>query len=493
MMIVFRTDASVNIGTGHVMRCLALSDALCQIGSPRIAFISKELPENLLTKIKSKGFEVFCFDQEPVSGWQDDSLQTIAILKQLGETPDWLITDHYELDKNWQMAIRPYVRQLMAIDDLANRSQDCDILLDQNFYKNFQTRYDDLIPKHCRKLLGTKYALLRPEFKTLREKISPRDGSIRQILIFFGGSDPSNETEKALNALRLLNCADIAADVVVGGANPRKEEIRAICDMLSQTTFHCDTPDMAKLMAEADLAVGAGGTSNWERSCMGLPSLVITVAPNQEEVTAAMADEGWLICLGASENVTADTICAALKMLIRTPNLLKFMSKACMNLADGQGAIRTAQMIMPPELTIRRAELSDADIILQGRNADLSRRYSFNSDIISQDAHQRWYAKNLPDPNKILFIGERRGEPVGIMRYDLEGEHAEVSIFLLPGHYGKGYGSRLLIQAESWMKQHVPRIRTIYAKILAENKASLNAFEKAEFEKYAYVYRREIR
>ncbi|HAO19195.1 MAG TPA: UDP-2,4-diacetamido-2,4,6-trideoxy-beta-L-altropyranose hydrolase, partial [Desulfobacteraceae bacterium] len=215
MMIVFRTDASVAIGTGHVMRCLALSDALCQIGNPGIAFICKELPENLLTSMRLKGFEVFRFAQPAASDWQSDSLQTIAILKQIGEKPDWLIIDHYELDKKWQTAIRPYVRQIMAIDDLANRPHDCDMLLDQNFYKNFQTRYNGLVPNHCRKLLGTRYALLRPEFKTLREKIKPRDGSIRRILIFFGGSDPSNETEKALNALRLLNRADIAADVVV--------------------------------------------------------------------------------------------------------------------------------------------------------------------------------------------------------------------------------------------------------------------------------------
>lgn len=493
MLIVFRADASVTIGTGHVMRCLALSDALCRIASPKIAFICKELPENLLTKITSKGFEVFRFEQDSVSDWQNDSLQTIAILKQIGEKPDWLITDQYELDKKWQTAIRPHVRQTMAIDDLANRPHDCDMLLDQNYYKNFQTRYDGLVPTHCRKLLGTRYALLRPEFEILREKITPRNGIIRRILIFFGGSDPGNETEKALNALRLLKRPDIAADIVVGGANPRKEEIRAICDTLAQTTFHCDTPDMAQLMAEADLAVGAGGTSNWERCCMGLPSLVITVAQNQEEVTAAMADEGWLICLGASENVSTDTIRAALTMLIHTPNLLGFMSKACMRLADGQGAIRTAQMMMPPELKIRRAELADSDIILQGRNAELSRRYSFSSDMISQDAHQRWYAKNLPDPNKILFIGECQGEPIGVMRYDLEDEHAEVSIFLLPGHYGKGYGSRLLIQTENWVRQHVPRIRTVYAKIMAGNKASLNAFEKAGFEKYAYVYRRTMR
>ena len=490
MMIVFRTDASVAIGTGHVMRCLALSDALCHVGNPGIAFICKELPENLLTSMRLKGFEVFRFAQPAASDWQSDSLQSIAILKQIGEKPDWLITDHYELDKKWQTAIRPYVRQIMAIDDLANRPHDCDMLLDQNFYKNFQTRYNGLVPNHCRKLLGTRYALLRPEFKTLREKIKPRDGSIRRILIFFGGSDPSNETEKALNALRLLNRADIAADVVVGGANPRKENIRAICNTLSQTTFHCDTPDMAQLMAEADLAVGAGGTSNWERCCMGLPSLVITVAPNQEEVTAAMADEGWLICLGASETVSADTIRAALTMLIQTPNLLRFMSNACIQLADGQGATRTAQMMMPPELKIRRAELSDADIILQGRNAELSRRYSFNSEMISQDAHQQWYEKNLPDPNKLLFIGECHGEPVGVLRYDLQDDHAEVSVFLLPGHYGKGYGSRLLLQGQIWLKQDFPQIRTIYAKIKAKNEASLNAFAKAGFDRYAYVYRR---
>jgi len=337
MKVVIRSDSSLQIGSGHVMRCLTLADELRQRGDT-ILFICREHPGNLIGLVEGKGYPVKRLPIEHVAkpeetvhsewlgtSWEQDAAVTIAVVG--GTNPQWLIVDHYALDRRWEEKFRTYVNRIMVIDDLADRPHDCDLLLDQNLYKNMESRYYDLVPVNCKKLLGPKYALLRPEFIEARRNLRERDGRVRHMLIFFGGSDPTNETAKALEAFRSLNRQEIAVDVVVGSLNVRWEEIKSLCTSMRNTIFHRQISNMAELMVLADLAIGAGGGTTWERCAVGLPSIVLTIAENQEATTAVVARTGVLWYLGRSTNVTIEHLAKAIRRALNNPLMLKEMSE----------------------------------------------------------------------------------------------------------------------------------------------------------------------
>ncbi|KKM12352.1 hypothetical protein SY88_04175 [Clostridiales bacterium PH28_bin88] len=363
MNFVFRVDASVQIGSGHLMRCLTLADALCRKGA-RVSFVCHELPGNFCDFVENKGCQVhrLPYTEQHVNDayrdlthverlrvdWQSDAEQTQAVLKKDEEDIDWLIVDHYSLDHRWETYLRPLVKKIMVIDDLADRSHDCDLLLDQNLYQNIETRYEGLVPKDCRKLLGPQYALLRPQFRAARKNLRKRNGSVKRILIFFGGSDPANETTKALEAIRLLNRWDIAVDAVVGGANPHVEQVKRLCSVMPNVNFYCQVDNMAQLMADADLAIGAGGSATWERCILGLPSITLVVAPNQLEATASVAGAGATWNLGWSSGVSPERLMEAVKKAIDNPEALKEMGERAMRLMESvsiEGEVAVVQAL----------------------------------------------------------------------------------------------------------------------------------------------------
>jgi len=342
MRFFIRTDASLQIGSGHVMRCLTLANELRQKAC--VSFICLDLPGNMCNFIEKEGFFVHRL-QSLGSNWQTDAMKTIAILATEKQLIDWLIVDHYYLDVQWEMAMRPYADKIMLIDDMANRRHDCDILLDQNLHADMEKRYHGLVPQHCKQLLGPKYALLRPEFSSARKTFRKRNGDIKRILIFMGGSDPTNETAKALTAIKLLNRPDITVNVVVGESNPHKVKIQQICAELPDATYHCQVSNMAELMVKADLAIGAGGSTNWERCCLGLPSIVMTIAENQEDLTNVLHEQGYLISLGQRQKVLAETIAQNLCDILNNPErMLSFVDRG-KQLVDGNGAKRVSTMV----------------------------------------------------------------------------------------------------------------------------------------------------
>jgi UDP-2,4-diacetamido-2,4,6-trideoxy-beta-L-altropyranose hydrolase len=339
MKILIRADASISIGTGHIARCLTLADRLREKGSA-ISFICRTLPDNIGQLIASKGYDL-CVLPPAADGdgyrfnYEQDAAATAEIIHKLGAPASWIIVDHYRLDWRWQQMLRPYVGKIMVIDDLADRRHACDMLLDQNYYLDLEKRYAELVPDNCRCFLGPRYALLRDEFIKMGEKRRIRDGIVRRILVFFGGSDPTDETTKALKAISALNLPAVEIDVVVGGANPYKEEVRRLCDAFANTTFHCQVNNMAELMNRADLAVGAGGSTAWERCYLGLPCLTLIVAPNQAETTAAVAAFGAAWNLGWCEAVSSGDITAALLSLLAGPAKIKKVSDAARSLMQG--------------------------------------------------------------------------------------------------------------------------------------------------------------
>ena len=324
MNIVFRTDASTEIGSGHVMRCLTLAKRYRREGHS-VSFVMRALPSNLIAYAQSEGFVVhpLPYDEsaqkyEGYLAWltvtqEEDAQETARVLRTMGQV-DRLVIDHYALDIVWENICRPLVHEIMAIDDLANRRHDANLLLDQNFYENAAERYAGLVPADCRLLLGPQHALLRDEFYEIKPR--RRTGELHNILIFYGGSDLTDETSKALRALHSMNLHGVEVDVVVGKTNPQMESVRKRCADHKNIRYHCQVENMAALMNAADLALGAGGTTTWERLALGLPSIVTAIADNQIEICENCARAGLIDYLGCADEVGEDDLVRAVTAFI---------------------------------------------------------------------------------------------------------------------------------------------------------------------------------
>jgi UDP-2,4-diacetamido-2,4,6-trideoxy-beta-L-altropyranose hydrolase len=343
--VVFRADASVTIGTGHVIRCLALADALKSRGVD-CHFVCREQTGNLLDSIQGRGHVVHPLTGPPggdtAADWSVDARRSGAVLEAL--QPDWLVVDHYELGQGWERQIRPSVGRLMAIDDIG-RPHLCDVLLDQNFPNPMHGRYGPSATGDALLLLGPQFALVRPEFAALRPfALSRRDGSLRRVLVSMGGSDPEGETTKALTGLAASSGgSQWAVDVVVGAGNPHRRSVEEACARLPNARLHVQTSRMADLMAAADCAITAGGSTSWERCCLGLPALVTAVSPDQLAIAESLADAGVQVFMGRNSGLTSDDYAAALGEL--TAAWLREMSACAAEICDGRGVERVAERL----------------------------------------------------------------------------------------------------------------------------------------------------
>ncbi len=343
MNIVIRTDSSTLIGSGHLMRCMTLAQRYCMDGD-NVMFVCRDLSGNMSDLVLKNSFALEMLPAAEVKAdftgyakWltvtqEQDASEVIEIVKTLGKV-ERLVVDSYAIDITWENLLRPYVGEIMVIDDLANRQHDCDILLDQNFFLNKESRYQGLVPKHCHLLLGPKYALLRDEFYQVRKSMRSRDGQLRNILVFYGGVDATDETSKAIQALQNLRDAgalhDVQVTVVVGASNERKEDIAYLCKQAG-ARYLCQVSNMAELMAEADLMLGAGGSTTWERCFLRLPAIVIAIAENQVQICEDCAKEGLIFYLGYWDKVRQEDICKAINTLLvssQLPSMQKKMSQ----------------------------------------------------------------------------------------------------------------------------------------------------------------------
>lgn len=320
--IAIRTDASITIGSGHVMRCLTLAEELRHAGS-EVCFMCRKDRGDMLEIIHDHGFPSVAIETK--TDWHCDAEQTLSAMTSQHRI-DWLVVDHYQLDRRWESLLRPTTRNILVIDDLADRPHDCDVLLDQNYYKNAAKRYSSLVPSHCRLFLGPEFALLREEFRIAARNLRSRDGHVRRLLITFGATDPTDETGKVLSALRSLDSPSISADVVVGATNPRRADIEAICATMPRVRCHVQTNRMAELMNDADLAIGASGATTWERCILGLPTLTVTTADNQKQTASDLAAAGAIWLMGQANDLTAHDYETALRAAMDSTARLRSLS-----------------------------------------------------------------------------------------------------------------------------------------------------------------------
>jgi UDP-2,4-diacetamido-2,4,6-trideoxy-beta-L-altropyranose hydrolase len=266
-----------------------------------------------------------------------DAGDTIRALAD--DTWDWLIVDHYALDARWERPLRRVVRRLMVVDDIANRRHDCNLLVDQNLFSTMGGRYSKKVPPDCTMLLGPRYALLRREFTEAHRRVGPRDGSVRTLLIQMGGVDAGNQTQKVLDALQRLPRGRYEVDVVIGAQHPARSEIRAACRRRCYRC-HVQTRHVATLMSNADLAVGACGSTSWERCCLGLPTVSLTHAKNESDIARGLQAAGAIIYAGHASRVTERRLAATIAAAIDDAAGLRRISRVAYRLVDGKGTER---------------------------------------------------------------------------------------------------------------------------------------------------------
>lgn len=358
MKAAFRVDAGLQIGSGHVMRCLTLADALKAQGAD-CHFISREHTGNLMEVIRQRGHTVTALAageypiatpkpvQQPAHAewlgctWQTDAQQTAAILASL--QPDWLVTDHYALDARWENALASSYRKLLVIDDLANRPHCCDLLLDQNLGRQPE-HYAELVRAHCTVLTGPQYALLRPEFAAMRSLSLERrreQPALHQLLITMGGVDEPNATGQVLQGLTICALpANCRITVVMGLTAPWLQNVRGLAAQMPwPTDVVVNVSDMATRMGGSDLAIGAAGSTSWERCCLGLPTLMVVLADNQNEAAAHLQGAGAANCLNFNESLHQD-LQDAIQGMIKQPQRLSDMSACASAITDGCGVGR---------------------------------------------------------------------------------------------------------------------------------------------------------
>lgn len=359
MRIIFRVDASIDMGTGHVMRCLTLADALKE-QSAECHFICREHLGHLHALITERDHTVYSlpyseqFQQREhnIAGelahasWlgatqEEDAALCAAIVQSL--QPDWVIVDHYALDEQWEKALRPYCKQLMVIDDLADRQHDCDLLLDQTFGRSSED-YLPLVPQDCQVLCGAQYALLRPEFAQWRDYSLKRraQGQLEHLLINLGGVDKDNITTEILQALANTALPDnCRITVVMGATAPWVERVQQQAALMPwPTEVKVGVKNMAELMANSDLAIGAAGATSWERCCLGLPTIMIVLADNQKLIAHELEAAGAALCLN-KQQVNKENLTSSVAALSYSTERLMAMGEraAVITRGDGVGVI----------------------------------------------------------------------------------------------------------------------------------------------------------
>ncbi|GGL54463.1 UDP-2,4-diacetamido-2,4,6-trideoxy-beta-L-altropyranose hydrolase [Sporolactobacillus putidus] len=337
--IGIRVDASVCIGSGHIMRCLTLANQLKR-AEINVVFFCRELKGNLNTLVRQNGFKIVELrsigEAEESNIWQwydenwfEDARELLNLFRDEKLLPDLLIVDHYGLDEKWETVLCEHSNRIMVIDDLANRKHRCSILLDQNVLEDFLKRYDDLVPDSCQKLLGPDYILFRDEF--IHSVRKERTGAIANILVSFGGTDPQNETLRVVKLLSSLN-QKVTVNVVVGQSNKFRHEIQHFCSQFENFYYFCQVSDMVPLINQADIAIGAGGISMWERCFLGLPSIVMAIADNQIRIAEEVRKLGAIIYLGESRAVSSEQIKESVHYLLNHADRVQSLSRCGSNI-----------------------------------------------------------------------------------------------------------------------------------------------------------------
>ena len=377
MRILIRADASPTIGSGHIARCLTLARVLRKQGS-HVAFACRQLPGHRLGALSAEGFETFALPEfypgedpqqaiESMLPWQAD-IDALDLLLEDHAQFDWIIADHYGLDHHWQTASRRWAPRIAAVDDLATRRYSVDLLLNQNL-SGLSENYTPLLPEGCRTLLGPRYAMLREEFDCPAIDIKPE---ARRVLVNFGGFDAAMQTHHAM--LALADFTELEVDFVAGVDNPAWAQMQALAQTRPNWRLHSFVSDFHQRMTEADLFIGAGGGTSWERAALGLPTICIAVSNNQQVNGEVMAAAGAHVFMGAREQVSVTQLRDAIGFVAGNVYLRQSLAERSRQMVDGRGALRVAAALADAVPKSSHATLDDAQLLPDGLNSSLNKR-----------------------------------------------------------------------------------------------------------------------
>lgn len=500
MNVLIRADASVQIGSGHIMRCLTLADELKK-NLARVHFVCRDFLGHMGDQIREYGYQVTMLPplEEPYApeagkfthvDWlsvfcQQDATETARAIR--GEQYDWVIVDHYGIGYRWHKRLRSFSKKIMVIDDLADRKFDCDLLLDQTYGRD-KMAYLPYVPPDCQILTGSQYALLRPYFSKLRQEAMANRKfckGVKRILVFMGGADLDNVTSQVLLSLAAVNFLEPPViDVVLGRQCPHLAAIIAVAEKHPFEVNVCsNVSNIAEMMVAADLAIGAGGTASWERCCLGLPTIVIQTAKNQQKLIQVLAKDGVVEYLGDYFTLTPEKIKAGVESVLFSSDYYQQMVVKSFGILDGLGAKRVWCKIieMSSAVFLRLAGEVDCEIIYKWQSFPEIRKYCRNPVVPSWSEHQEWFKQVLLDDTKELFMACLREKLVGIARLDMMSEQDdtfEVSILIAPEFQGKGYAKKTLAVLRRMKPSY-----NLMAEVFPGNFVSQKLFEDAGYKR----------
>ena len=498
MKVVFRVDASLKIGTGHVMRCLTLANLLKK-KFVDVSFICREHKGNLINYILENGFHVHVLKEsiQPIPkktnyaewlgvSYEQDANETIGFLKNMNI--DWMIVDHYSIDIKWEKLVSPYYKKLMVIDDLANRRHHCDILLDQT-YKRKEKDYNCLTNPEAILLLGPKYALLRREFSKLRNSSlgKKRNKTIKHIIVYLGGIDSENLTESVLDKLKYCNISETTQiTVLMGSQAPFLSQIRtAVKKSPFSAKIEIDTKHIAEIMSDADLSIGASGSTTWERCCLGLPSIQFCISDNQKFLSQILSRHNVIKLIDSVDQIP--------NLINDYPNWMLEASKLSSQICDGDGANRIFNKMSDHTLEINQdsnvelcnyINLKDDEkrLVLEMRNHSSVRVWMTNREVISKKEHQK-FLEGLEDAKtKQYFLVKNKDTIVGSISFvNLEyGESTNFGIYVNPYIDFQGAG-RLLESTAAFYAFKVLNVKKIFLEVFEDNVRAIDFYKRAGF------------
>jgi UDP-2,4-diacetamido-2,4,6-trideoxy-beta-L-altropyranose hydrolase len=483
-LLLVRADADATRGAGHVMRCLALAQAWQEHGG-RVTFIGG-IPQPLVERIRAAGFDCRQItERHPEPG---DLQLTLSVLDDVDreiEAPPWVLLDGYHFDPTYQGMLRAVGARLIVIDDTAHCSYyDADLIL--NHAINAERLSYDCAPD-AMLLLGTRYALLRSEFGRWRQMSRSTPQIARKVLVTLGGGDGANVTLKVIQALGQLCVPDWEARIVVGPLNPHLEELkRAVKPLSLSARLETDVTDPSALMAWADIAVAAAGTTSWELAFMSVPTVLLILADNQAGVAQGLEDFEVAHVVGVGAKVSSVEIANALQALMHDRPRREEMARMGNIVVDGRGADRVVEcMLHEPndagDYRIRLAQADDGFLLWLWANDPVIRKNSFAPQPIAWWTHEQWYARTLRSPASRIWILEYRHVPVGQIRYDrLDAETAQISFSVGARFRGRGMGTRLLNATVDLAGRELA-VDCVQGITFADNEASRRAFSRANF------------
>lgn len=477
--LLIRCDADTQIGSGHLMRCLALAQAW-QAEGGTVTFLSRCESDALRRRIRSAGLNFASMDEPHPDA--SDLRQTLGLLEQLATVQAagcWLVLDGYHFDSVYQQSIRAAGHRLLVVDDMAHLPHyHADLVLNQNIHAERLTYHCD---SDTELLLGSDYSMLRPEFQSWRGWQRETPHVARKVLVSLGSGDPDNVTLKVIQALQQTEISNLEARVVVGPANQHLETLRKATAHSTSIELLVDVTQMAELMAWADLAVSAGGSTCWELAFMGLPSVVVVLAENQIGTAQGLDEVGAVLNLGWYERISVEQIRKALCQLMRAPAVLGEMSRRGQELVDGDGVKRLVSKLKGACIILRAMSVDDCRLVWEWANDPGTRASSFSPNPIPWERHKHWFESKLRDPNCLYYMAlNSAGESIGQVRYDRNGSEAVISVSLGLKYRCSGYGSLIIQRASQKVFSLVP-VSVIHAYIKKENEASAGAFAKAGY------------